>query len=198
MNLLETATKIGVDGFLHPAEAEKLAELAVNRDVLEVGSFKGLSAFCMAIGAKSVYCVDTFRAATDGQRQTEEFTTYPDFLAAVKRFTNVEHCVGTSETAAKSMPPDKTFGMIFLDAMHTKEDVKADIMRWWPRLRPGGLMVFHDYAHKDFPGVKQAVDEIFGPQEDTIVTLMWIRKPWKAWRCEQADLPHHTAEPVPR
>lgn len=187
MNLLETCTKIGVEGFMHPHELEKLAELAVNRDVLEVGSFKGLSAFCMAIGAKSVYCVDSFRANSAGQQQMEEFTTYGDFLAAVKRFNNVEHFVGTSETAAKTMPAG-TFGMIFLDAMHTYEDVKADICRWWPRLRPGGLMVFHDYAHKDFPGVKQAVDEIFGPQEDTIGTLMWIRKPWKSWRCE-ANLP---------
>jgi SAM-dependent methyltransferase len=193
MNLLETATKIGVDGFLHPSEFEKLVELATNRDVLEIGSFKGLSAWGMAIVAKSVYCVDTFKANSAGQQQMEEFTTYADFLAAVKRFSNVEHCVCSSETAAKSIPADRTFGMIFLDAMHTYEDVKADIMRWWPRLRPGGLMVFHDYAHKDFPGVKLAVDEIFGPQEDTIGTLMWIRKPWKAWRCEQADLPGNAA-----
>ena len=191
MNLLSTYERIGVTGFLEEEEAEKLAELATNRDVLEIGSFKGLSAFCMAIVAKSVYCVDTFKANTGGQVQQDGFTTHGDFLAAVKRFRNVECFVGTSEMAAKALPDDLTFGMVFLDASHTYEDVKADIQRWWPRLRPGGLMVFHDYGHWDFPGVKQAVDEIFGPQKDVIHTLIWLTKPWKPRR----DDP--TAEALP-
>lgn len=176
MNLLETATKIGVEGFLHPDEFEKLVELAVNREVLEIGSFKGLSAWGMAIVAKSVCCVDTFKANSAGQQQMKELTTYQDFTNATWRFTNVARFVGTSEEAWPFVPGD--FDMIFLDAMHTRIDVQEDIRRWWPRLRIGGVFVMHDYRHSDFPGVEQAADEAFGPAPDgtTIGTLRWIHK----------------------
>lgn len=178
MNLLEVATKIGVEGFLHPDEFEKLVELAINRDVLEIGSFKGLSAWGMAIVAKSLCCVDTFKANSAGQHQMETYQTLKDFQSAIERFSNVGYIVGSSEQAAGTMDKLSTFDLIFLDAMHTYEDVKADIARWWPRVRPGGLMVFHDYRHKDFPGVAQAVDECFEeiPVENTVGTLAWITR----------------------
>lgn len=175
MNLLETATALGVSGFLHPAELEKLAELAINRDVLEIGSFMGLSAWGMAITAKSLHCVDTFKANSAGQTQMPHLTTREAFLKAVSRFSNVTSFTGTSEEAARVVYD--RFDMIFLDAMHTYEDVRDDIQRWWLRLKPGGWMVFHDYGHANFPGVKKAVDEIFGPQENVLVTLMWMAKP---------------------
>lgn len=175
MNLLETATALGVSGFLHPVELEKLAELAINREVLEIGSFMGLSAWGMAITAKSLLCVDTFRANSAGQQQMPYFTTYEAFQKATVRYRNVTAFLGTSEEAARAI--HDRFGMIFLDAMHTYEDVRDDIQRWWPRLNPGGWMVFHDYGHADFPGVKRAVDEIFGPQTNVLVTLMWMAKP---------------------
>lgn len=179
MTLLELAKLANVEGFMHEDELWKLVQLAAGKEVLEIGSFKGLSAYCMATVAKSVYCVDTFRANSAGQQQMEELTTYQDFKNATERFNNVEVHIGTSEAAGdavKSGVIPGNFDLIFLDAMHTHEDVKADIRRWWPRVRDGGLMVFHDYGHDHFPGVKQAVDEIFGPQENRIGTLMWMTK----------------------
>lgn len=174
MNLLSACESIGVKGFMHPDELEQLALLATNRDVLEVGSFMGLSAFCMAIVAKSVQCVDTFKANSAGQQQMRDLTTYQAFLSAVERFSNVSHLISTSEQAAATLTAD--YDMVFLDAMHTYEDVKADLYRWWPRIRLGGLLVCHDYGHDHFPGVKQAVDERFGPQTNTVGTLMWMTK----------------------
>lgn len=176
MTLLEQAAAAGVSGFLHPAELQKLYELAVEKDVLEIGAFMGLSAWGMAQTAKRVVSVDTFKANTAGQAQQEEFTTLEDYKRAVSGFDNVSYCIGKSEDATDAVYGD--FDFIFLDAMHTYEDVKADIARWWPRVRPGGVMAFHDYSHGDFPGVKQAVDEAFGlPEPGTVlVTLRWIQK----------------------
>lgn len=178
MNLLERATSIGVQGFLHCSELEMLADLACGRDVLEVGSFKGLSAWGMAPVATSLLCVDTFKANSAGQQQMEEMTTYADFeRATTQRFRNVSVMIATSEKAIGYFSSGDTFDMIFLDAMHTYEDVKADIERWWPKLRPRGIFAFHDYGHDHFPGVKQAVDERFGgPLKNVVVTLGWIVK----------------------
>lgn len=177
MNLLELGLKIGVEGFLHCNELDKLVELAANRDVLEVGSFKGLSAWGMAISARTLTCVDTFKANSAGQFQLSNLTTLDDFKKATARFNNVAHFVGSSQEASATFTVGVTWDMIFLDAMHTYEDVKADIDRWWPRVWPGGLMAFHDYGHHDFPGVKKAVDERFPAVDGTVITLAWIVKP---------------------
>jgi len=178
-NLLEIALSAGVEGFLHCNEFHRLSEMAAGKDVLEIGSFKGLSAYGMAWTAKTVMCVDTFKANSAGQHQLSKLQTLDAFLKATAKFKNVNYFIGTSEEAAQTRSEIRdNYDMIFLDAMHTYEDVKADIARWWPRVLPGGIMAFHDYGHGDFPGVKQAVDEAFGlPLDGTVeITLRWIAK----------------------
>lgn len=176
MNWLQKANEAGVDGFLHCAELDKLVELATGRDVLEIGSYRGLSAWGMAHTAKSIMCVDTFKAWTNGQTQDTELTTLGAFLDATRGFANVAHMVGTSEEAGRQIR--RTYDFIFLDAMHTYEDVKADLERWWPCLQSGGVMALHDYGHWDYPGVQQAADEFFQrpPDEEPLITLAWWKR----------------------
>jgi len=178
MNWLEKATAAGVEGFLHCDELQKLVELAADKDVLEVGSYRGLSAWGMAHTAKHVTCVDTFKACTNGQRQEEQFTTLAEFDRVTAGFTNVTRLPFSSERAHELIPEQASFDFIFLDAMHDYENVLADIRRWWPRVRPGGVMAGHDYRHADFPGVEKAFDEVFGAAEpdDVTVTLRVVRK----------------------
>ena len=185
MTWLERANEAGVYGFMHPSELEKLVELATSKHVLEIGSYRGLSAWCMAHCAKSIMCIDTFRAWSNGQTQNsieEGLTTLDAFLQATAQFKNVDHFVGTS-MEAKSAKLRRRYDMIFLDANHEYEEVKKDIRVWWPRLWPGGVLALHDYGHDHYPGVKRAADEMFGdlgeyrPEEQNwIVTLRWIQK----------------------
>lgn len=160
--------KLGIEGFMHPDELDALMELACNKDVLEIGSYKGSSARWMACVARSVMCVDTFKACDNGQDQTGD--TLAAFLKATERFKNVIYFQVSSKDAADLVLIDNQFDLIFLDAMHTYEDVKSDIQMWWPRLRSGGVMAFHDYGHDDFPGVKKAVDEWF----DSVVSSVEV------------------------
>lgn len=173
MDLIELGKKIGVEGFLHCNEISKLVELAAGRDVLEVGAFRGLSAWAMAFTAKSVTSIDTFRANSAGQQQMAELTTLDDYMAATARYKNTHVVVSSSQNADLG---SENFDMIFLDAMHDYDNVRADIKRWYPHLRPGGVMAFHDYGHHDFPGVKQAVDERFGVLHNVEITLGWLTK----------------------
>lgn len=177
LNLLELAESINVHGFLHCEELQKLVELAANRDVLEIGSFRGLSAWGMGFVAQSLTCVDTFKANSAGQVQESNFTTLEDFQQSVRRYKHVTVHVMSSEDAVAVVDGD--FDMVFIDAMHTYGEVAADIRRWWPRVRPGGVFVMHDYGHWDFPDVERAADEVFGlaPEGTTLVTLRWINKP---------------------
>lgn len=54
---------------------------------------------------------------------------------------------------------DNYFNMIFIDAEHTYEAGKADILVWTPKLRSGGFMVFHDYLDTQFT-LSGAINEL--------------------------------------
>ncbi len=49
--------------------------------------------------------------------------------------------------------------IIYVDAAHEYEPVKADIEKYWPLLKPGGIMFGDDYLLPNWPGVVKAVDE---------------------------------------
>ena len=57
------------------------------------------------------------------------------------------------------------YDFIFIDGDHSYEQTKRDIVKYTPYVRPGGLMTGHNYDQYIagfHPGVKRAVDEIFG------------------------------------
>lgn len=75
--------------------------------------------------------------------------------AVVLRMSSVE--------AAKSIP-DHSVDFVYIDAVHTYEHCKADILAWLPKIRPGGMIAGDDY-YKPHNAVSRAVDELFGPQD---------------------------------
>ena len=79
----------------------------------------------------------------------------------VKRFGNraTVVCLPSIKAAACNIVARD---LIFLDADHSYEAVKADLAAWVPHVKAGGWIGGHDYGHTDprFSfGVKQAVDE---------------------------------------
>lgn len=48
--------------------------------------------------------------------------------------------------------------LVYIDACHAYECVRADIRAWWPKLKAKGVMAFHDYGNPDY-GVTEAVKE---------------------------------------
>lgn len=70
---------------------------------------------------------------------------------------------------------DNTFQMIFIDAAHDYESVKADLNNFYPKLRPGGIFAGHDYGEKSC-GVGQAVDEFVKENnlKLDVMTASWV------------------------
>jgi len=83
---------------------------------------------------------------------------------------NFRTIVGQSNESS-SFFTNQSVDFVFVDADHVYPNVKADILAWLPKMKPGGIMAGHDY-NSQHPGVIQAVDEIFGerktylPEED--------------------------------
>ena len=52
---------------------------------------------------------------------------------------------------------DGSLDFIFVDADHSYESVKADLLAWMPKVKKGGWIIGHDI---NWPSVKQAADEL--------------------------------------
>ncbi len=165
---------------IHPIFGELIAKHNP-QTIIEVGTWKGASALHMAdiIQATArhthIYCVDTWLGAVEfwtsladtPERALQLHHGYPQiyyqFLSNVihtghqSRITPVPN---TSITGAKIL---KHMGiqaeMIYIDASHEFEDVKADIAAYLPLLKPGGVMFGDDWSH--FKSVQDAVISSF-------------------------------------
>lgn len=150
-----------IESSVSPAEAERLRELAADKVVLEVGSWRGFSTVCMAQVAKRVHAVDWHR----GDDHAGHDESLGPLIANLDRYgvrDKVVVHVGRSEDVLPLFPIGY-FDLAFVDAFHTAEAVRADIQLVMPLVGVHGKVAFHDYGRF---GVKEAVDEL-GPIELT-------------------------------
>lgn len=52
---------------------------------------------------------------------------------------------------------DNSIVLVNIDADHTLLGIRSDIKAWWPKLKVGGIMCFHDFL--TYPGVNYEVNE---------------------------------------
>ncbi|MCK9230805.1 MAG: class I SAM-dependent methyltransferase [Syntrophales bacterium] len=154
-----------IKGFLDPDEAVRLYELA--RDAsplgpcLEIGSYCGKSAACLALGCREgrsvLFSIDHHRGSEEQQPGEEYFD--PDLLDAetgrIDSFRlfrktmdelglqdTVVPIVSTSETVARAWRTP--LALVFIDGGHSFDTVFSDYACWAHLVLPGGYLVFHD------------------------------------------------------
>lgn len=167
-----------IEGWMDNDELSFLASEAEKCSlILEVGSWKGRSACALAANCPGiVICVDTWQGnlqANYASGLDREFLN--SFLENTKPFKNIWPMPVDSMRAASMLAfIDVQFDMIFIDADHNYENVKAEILAFLPLLKSGGVLCGHDYTHEDWPGVKKAVDELFS--EVRLINSIWTVK----------------------
>lgn len=73
-----------------------------------------------------------------------------ELCCLLKYYTGPSDHAQILDAARRHAPYD----FIFIDGGHLYHQVEADYLNYWPMLRPGGLMAFHDIAYPDgFPGI---------------------------------------------
>lgn len=152
---------IGISGWMTPAELQFLYENAQKMEsILEIGSWKGRSTHALLSGCKGkVTAVDHFKGSegeAEAHREAlgDDSPVYKEFMRNVGSFSNLEVLKMSSEEAKKVLG-DKKFDMIFIDAEHTYEGVRKDIVLWKDNAKV--LLCGHDYC-LPWPSVMQAVD----------------------------------------
>jgi len=171
-----------VEGWMAEAELRYLASLAEKSScILELGSWKGRSTSVLAHHTPGiVIAVDTWRGSVEHQPELKGKPTsgiWFDFMANVGRYNNVWPLPMNSLSAARviSLSPLR-FDLIFIDASHDYESVKADIQAWLPLLKTEGpysnpgILCGHDFMRW---GVKNAVRELVPRHRLVPNTSIW-------------------------
>ena len=122
--------------------------------VVELGVFYGdsYSAMCQAAKVEEtgtrLVGIDSWEGDIHTGKYTEE--VYQNLKAH-----HAEHYAGSSELMrcyfddALGKFADGSVDILHIDGMHTYEAVSHDYTTWLPKVKPGGLILFHDTAVRD-------------------------------------------------
>lgn len=133
--------------------------------IAEVGSYQGRSTTALAENTKGmVFAVDTWLGSEEHTPEQigaegELFRVFSQNVSGLPVLPVVGESVKVAEHFQKV--GFKVFDMIFIDASHDSQSVKADIAAWRQLLQPGGILCGHDFT--TWPGLAQAVTESLGP-----------------------------------
>lgn len=174
--MLNVAPALGIEGWMTEQELLYLAEEASkHRNIVEVGSYCGRSTRVLADHTPGiVHAIDPW----DGERRHyKKFTHYNGDDTNFNQFLNyLHHHIKAGKVSIHRNTFDKVWiekpDMIFIDAIHEYEPLRADIIHSLNMMK-SGLLCGHDYAHY-WPDVKEIVDEIF-PAHGLIGTI-WSKQ----------------------
>jgi len=149
--------------------------------IAEIGSWKGRSTRALADHTNGVvFAVDTWNGSNEEAHHRELAGRESWWLADEFKNNLSDHLDARkvimvrqpSLLAARSIVSSLRFDMVFIDAEHTNEAVKADIAAWRPLVAAGGLLCGHDYGGP-WTGVTRAVNEVFPHCVHEPDTFIW-------------------------
>lgn len=115
----------------------------------EIGVLEGYySKKILEQNPKTLYLIDVWEPVGNYEDITNNIN-YPNAFAKVRNLSNSypNKCVMIKEAsiqAAKNFE-NNFFDFVYIDANHCYEEVKKDILAWFPKVKSGGILSGHDY-----------------------------------------------------
>lgn len=113
------------------------------------------------------YAIDpwiAYEGPSDSISQELSEARYKITLNNLGEFGDRVHIIRKTSMDAVGLFQDGFFDLVYIDAIHSYEHAKADIMAWEPKVKQGGIISGHDYTSL-FPGCVQAIQESAGNRE---------------------------------
>ena len=120
------------------------------RRVVELGTATGWTAISLALAdpRRSVLSCDVIERA--------EPTRYLGLVGQDVR-ARIELAIRSGSDG----PPDSApVDLLYIDSSHDRRQTIDEVRAWRPALPPGSVIVFDDYTHPEFSGVREAVAEL--------------------------------------
>jgi predicted O-methyltransferase YrrM len=169
-------------GQIWPEEGRVLragaALVTSDRLIVDLGAGRGKSACYLSVGSwegsgARVLSIDLWGSHADsaaarrgdlGRRMFDlqiRLEGVPSLITAIRGRTDVVPPLG-----------GRLVGLLFVDAGHSADAVRADLRAWLPRLAPGAIVMLHDWDG-EFPGVQEAARPLLG-EPTSIVRSMAV------------------------
>jgi predicted O-methyltransferase YrrM len=146
-----TGDRFSLASVTRPADMRVLLELARGcRQIVEIGTATGWTAITLALHDPGCRVV-TYDAFERIEQQRYLGLVRPDVRE------RIEVVIAPGSTGPRDRPP---VDLLYIDSSHEREQTVAEVRAWRPYLSPGALVIFDDYVHPDYPGVRQAVEEL--------------------------------------
>ena len=164
-----------IAGWMSYKEQKFLFEQASKMEsVIELGSWKGKSTHALlSSGCPSVVAIDTWAGSKfepEAHAEAATGSVLQEFLNNVGHFKNLTW-IQKDINEAVEQTTEKAADMIFIDAGHTEEEVRNDIIKWLPKAKI--MICGHDYCPA-WPGVMNAVDSLLGGPDEVHDTI-WVK-----------------------
>ena len=164
-----------IDGFLSQNgenlfEGEVLYHLARSLPshsvVVEIGSWQGKSTIWLGKGIEAghsdhmtLYAIDPHVGSVEHQGSSKKVWTFPNFEKNIKKASLESIVTPLTMTSVEGVKKvDKKVDLIFIDGAHDYDSVKVDLATWFPKVKEGGVIAFHD-SFRGWPGVERLVRE---------------------------------------
>lgn len=160
----EYQTEKEIKGWFYKQEGEVynyLAKFFVNKNIVEIGSYHGLSLSYIEKTKNLIYAVEP---------NVNNFKVLQENL---KKFKNKKiNLINKKSMEACENFPNDFFNMVFIDADHEFESVKNDIIFWTKKLKKNSILAGHDYDNF-WIGVRDAVNQTIKKENITLVQRLW-------------------------
>lgn len=153
--------------------------------VIEIGSLYGRSTSIIldASPNSTISCIDTFQYSVDGKATVDDY--FDKFSSNTKEYKDRIKVYKSLSFNIHDSFKDNSIDLLFIDGDHSYDGVYKDIIYYHSKLKPGGIILGHDYPHPmverfNFNGLMHCVNGLVRDRPDIFIDFGYFGGLWGA------------------
>lgn len=174
--IIEMRPQILTYGLLELINYINLHRPTKNMTMIEIGCYAGESTVIFSDHFKNVITIDPLQPSYhegDSASESNFLEVYQSFLTRTFDRKNIQLIRLKSDDAINIIENKVDF--VYIDGVHTYEQVKKDIINYRTLINDGGFIGGHDYVD-GWKDVVRAIHEVYEKVDKTFSDYSWIKK----------------------